>query len=107
MELLVRLQEALSLADHSPLQTALFLPPGVKWNLETPCALLEIDPYDDSEDSPPFAQEHRLRHTLRASQLQDILENAREQLANPAPEQLLAAFLFYWDRDAYIDFGTR
>ena len=43
--------------------------------------------------------------SLSVAQVQDIIANAREQIAEPTPEQLLTAFLFYYDRDAFINFG--
>ena len=105
MERLIPLREALTLAETSPHDAALFLPSDAVWAIETPCAILAIDPYDDGEVDPPFARQRGLRRALSVSQIQDIVANAREQIAEPTPEQLLAAFLFYYDRDAFIDFG--
>ena len=105
MERLITLREALSLADSSPDDAALFLPLGEAWSLDTACALSETDPYEDSEAPPKLAQDHGLGYALSVPQLQDIVSNARQQLAEPTAEQLLAAFLFYYDRDAFIDFS--
>lgn len=105
MERLIPLREALTLAETSPHDAALFLPGDAGWALDTPCAILAVDPYDDGEADPPFARQRALRRALSIAQVQDIVANAREQIAELTPEQLLAAFLFYCDRDAFITFG--
>jgi hypothetical protein len=105
MERLISLREALAHAETSPHNAALFLADDAAWALDTPGAILAVDPYDDGEYDLPFARQHGLRHVLSVAQLQDIVANAREQIAEPTPGQLLAAFLFYFDRDAFIDFG--
>ena len=105
MERLITLREALSVADSSRDDAALFLPLREVWSLDTACALLATDPYDDSEAPPKLAQDHGLGYALSVPQLQDIVSNARQQVAEPTPEQRLAAILFYDDRDAFIDFS--
>jgi hypothetical protein len=105
MERLIPLREALTLAEASPHDAALFLPGDGGWAIDTPCAILAVDPYDDGEADPPFARQWGLRRALSVAQFQDIVANAREQIAEPTPEQLLNAMLFYYDRDAFIDFG--
>jgi hypothetical protein len=104
MRCLVTLHEALILADSLPTSSALFLPGDEEWSLDTPCAILEVDPYDGS-DVPLFAREHGLAYALSADQVQDVVDNAREQVATPTPEQVLAALRFYYDRDAFIVLG--
>lgn len=103
---LTTLREALELADASADHAALFLPKDEVWSLDTTCALLEVDPFDDSEAPQPLVQRHGLGYALSVPQVQDILSNARQQLAAPSSEQLLAAFQFYYDHDAFIDFGS-
>jgi hypothetical protein len=105
MDRLIPLHEALTFAETSPYDAALFLPGDGDWALDTPCAILAVAPYDDGESDPPFARHHGLRHALSVAQVQDIVANAREQVAEPTPEQLLTAFVFYDDRDAFITFG--
>lgn len=105
MERLTTLREALETVDGAPYDAALFLPPAEVWSLDTPCAVLRVDPYDDSEAPPPFARQHELTRALSVAQVQDIVCNIRQQVAAPSPEQLLAAFLFYYDRDAFIVLG--
>lgn len=105
MTSLTTLRRALEMADASPFEAALFLPPDEVWTLETRCAVLEADPYDDSESPPPFAKQNGLGYALSVSQVQEIVGNARQQVVTPSSDQLLAAFLFYFDRDAFIVFG--
>jgi hypothetical protein len=105
MERLIPLREALTLAETSPYDAALFLPGDADWALDTPCAILAVDPFDDGEADPQFARQRGLRRALSVAQVQDIVANAREQIAEPKPEQLLTAFLFYYDQDAFITFG--
>jgi hypothetical protein len=94
MERLIPLREALTLAETSPLDAALFLPGDAGWANDTPCAILGVDPDDDGEADPPFARHHGLRRALSVAQVQDIAANAREQIAEPTPEQVRAAFIF-------------
>jgi hypothetical protein len=100
---MITLGEALKLADDLPTGAALFLPLSEPWKLDTPCAWLEADLYDTSDVSPPFAQQHGLGQTLSVFQVEDIVSNARQQVVEPSLDQLLAAFLFYYNRDAFID----
>lgn len=102
MERLTTLREALATVDGLPYEAALFLPSAEVWSLDTACAVLEVDPYEDGEAPPPFAQQHGLSCALSVAQVQDIACNIRQQVADPSPEQLLAAFLFYYYRDAFI-----
>ena len=104
MESLITLGEALNLADSLPDGTALFLRLGERWNLDTPCAYLKIDIYETSDTLPPFATQHGLGETLSGFQLEDIMINIRQQVEEPSADELLAAFLFYYNRDAFIDF---
>lgn len=105
MERLIPLREALIFADTSPHDAALFLPDDVGWALDTLGAILAVDRYDDGQADPPFARQRGLRRALSMAQVQDIVANAQQQIADPTPEQLLTAFLFYHDRDAFITFG--
>jgi hypothetical protein len=106
LERVITLAQALQLADDSSTEAALFLPADVEWTLDTPCFYLEIDRFEDREIPPPFALQHGLSRVISMDQIQDIVSNARQQIINPTPEQLLSAFLFYYDRDAFINFGS-
>lgn len=103
-ERLTTLREALLSVGDSVSEAALFLPPDEVWGLGTRCAIFEVDTYADLEAEPPLARQQGLRRAVGADQIRDIIENTRQQIPNPSPEQLLAAFLFYYDRDAFINF---
>ncbi len=107
MDRLITLGKALEAVNDSSYDAYFFLPPDEVWNADTPCAVIEIDPYDDSDDDPAFARTHGLRKSLSVPQAQDVVRNAREQLGSPTAQQLVTAFLFYYDRDAFISFTDR
>jgi hypothetical protein len=71
------------------------------WNLTSRAAVL-----DDSDvgGTPEFAVENGLSYVLGTNELIDIIENARQQIREPSPSQLLEAFLFYYDQDAFVQF---
>lgn len=62
MESLITLRDALMTVDDAPDDAAVFLPRGEEWRLESRCAVLEVDPYDESEVDPPFALRNGLSH---------------------------------------------
>ena len=103
---LITLGEALAHPETARCDGAIFLPLDAAWDTATACAILAIDHYDESEDEPPFARQNGLTRVLSIDQVQDIVANAREQIAEASPEQLLAAFLHYYERDAFIDFNS-
>lgn len=80
----------------------LYLPMDEVWQLETKCAVLA---QSDLDGVPDVAQQNRLSYALGISAVQDIVANAREQNAGVTLAQLLQAFLFYYDHDAFITFG--
>ncbi len=104
MDRLISLGEALAHSESAHGDEALFLPMNVAWGTATSCAILAVDQYDESEPDPPFAREHRLAKALRMDQVEDIVANAKEQIGDPSPEQMVAALLHYYERDAFIDF---
>lgn len=86
------------------MDAALYLPDDEAWGLETRGAVLDEDPYDENDPVPLFALQHGLRRVLSVPQCQDIIANARAQVKLPTLDQLLSAFLFYYDHDAFICF---
>jgi hypothetical protein len=90
-----------------------FLPEGdwSLWSLDTTAAVLrseEVPPELENEPDvgrPEFAKERGLRHAVPVATLQDIVIKAKEQKRNVSADELLSAFLFYWKRDAFIEFG--
>ena len=101
---LPKLEDVLGTIDAQP-DDWLFLPSGEPWSLESPCAILDTDDLDEDEDLPPLAKELDLRCTLLVSDLKDIRDNATAQLGSITPAQFFDAFLYYYENDAYKDFG--
>ena len=101
---LPKLKDVLATIESQP-DHWLFLPAEEPWSLESPCAILDTDDLDDGEDLPPLAKELDLQCTLLVSDLQGIRYNATAQLGSLTPEQFFDAFMYYYDNDAYKDFG--
>jgi hypothetical protein len=51
---------------------------------------------------PAFAQQHGFRYALTISSLQDVVVNAREQWAGVPMPDLIQAFSYYYDHDAFL-----
>src|SRR5262249_52899486 len=80
----------------------LYLPMDEIWQLGTKCAVLTKS---DVDGVPEVAQQNGLAYALGIAAVQDIAANAREQVRDVSLDQLLQAFLFYYDHDAFITFG--
>lgn len=102
---LTTLCEALSVADRLSLDADLFLPFDEVWGPDTRCAVEMVDRYADVPEVPEVAARNELARALQVAQVQDIVVNARQQQPEVSAEELVAAFLFYYDRDAFIDFS--
>lgn len=93
-------------AEKRPVDEWLFLPKGTVWTSKTACAVLKVVPNADDDDVPEFVKDHELQYAMHISQVQDIVINARLQRKDSTPDMLVQAFLFYYDRDAFIDFDA-
>ncbi len=98
------LREVLDTIDNQP-DNWLFLPSSEQWSLDSPCAILDTSDLDDDDDTPPEAKAADLMLALSVSQVQDIIHNAKAQLGAITAEQGLEGFLYYYDNDAFKDFG--
>jgi hypothetical protein len=87
--------------SQRPLECCLYLDFEVGWDLSARAAV-----FDESgvEGTPPFALENGLRYVLGTNELNDVIEIAQKQVRNPSASQLLDAFLYYYDHDAFIQF---
>ena len=82
---------------------ALYLPEAETWHLNSKCLVLDPnDVEDDSEDIPADAKNNQLMYTLDVNTVQSIYENLEMQNQVFTEEELLSAFLYYYDKDAYI-----
>jgi hypothetical protein len=89
-------------ADTFDCQHALYLPFADVWNASTPCAVLDTEEGEESDDASRFVKERGLGYALEISSVQDIVANAREQKPGVDISDLVKAFLFYYDHDAFI-----
>ena len=80
---------------------ALFLPEDEKWNLKTKCMILDLD---DVDEVPKQDAKKNLIYTLDIQTIQSINKNAYEQKKDCSRTDLVEAFLYYYDYDAYIKF---
>lgn len=97
------LARVLTAKKLKPLDHFLYLPMDEVWSLSTRCA---IYPNSDAEFLPG-ADDFGLSYAIGMAAIDDIIANARMQLGKPIAEQLLEAFLYYFDHDAYITFGAK
>lgn len=82
---------------------ALFLPEHEKWNLKTKCMILDPDDVtSDEEEVPEQAKEKNLMYALNIDTIESIYENLYQQKKDCSKEDLLRAFFYYYDHDAYI-----
>lgn len=108
MEKLYKLSEVLASAHKFAYDTVLFLDKNHNWDGNSKCAVLkfdnEIDPQEEGADeNPKFAKQNDLIVALHMADVQDIVSNAKQQNPNGDEALLVKAFLYYHDRDAFID----
>lgn len=101
------LDEVLTSAEDLPWDQALFVKRGHPWSLDMPCAVLDPNDSPDPDQDPEFAVVNGLGYTLGIQSVQAAVRNAR--LQNPAIglPGLLAALVYYFDNDAFLEFGDR
>ncbi|WGY71010.1 hypothetical protein KEC55_28830 [Burkholderia cepacia] len=99
------LREVLVGIDQVPWNYALFMPHGVDWNENTKCAVLNPNDFENEPDPdrPRFAVDNDLHYALGIQIVESIVDNARDQRDNASVSDLVDAFVYYYDNDAYID----
>ena len=76
-------------------------------NWIAPIKAVICDPDDvESEDDeiPQIAKEMGLPLSIGIQDIQQVMDNARQQVEDCSIEQLFEAFLYYYDNDAFIEF---
>lgn len=97
------LRDVLEQIHNLPWGHWLYLPRDQDWTLDSECAVLDPDEIEnDDDEAPRFAIEQGLRDALGVQTVQMIVANAEEQVGDPTMDELLDAFLYYYDHDAYI-----
>lgn len=81
---------------------ALFLPEDEIWGIDTKCMILAPNDVEDDE-APQIALENGLSYALDVQLIQAIVQNISEQKKDFTDDDLLEAFLYYYDNDAYIE----
>ena len=104
MKNLQKLSDVLNNINEYSWQDSLFLPENKNWNLESNCAVLNMDNLSVDEEIPQLAIDNKLIYALSIADLQDIVENAKEQLPHCSNEEIFKAFLYYFNNDAFIEF---
>lgn len=81
----------------------IYIQGGQPWNAKSLCAVLSENEMEDPDETPPFALEHNLTRTLARHETQDVVSNARQQKEFVSDDELVRAFNFYFERDAFIE----
>ena len=83
---------------------ALFLPEDEVWEKDTKGMFLDPDDVEDDEDDVPReAKENHLVYTLGIQTIQLIVRNLEQQKHDISEDDLIEAFLYYYENDAYIE----
>ncbi|HYG76983.1 MAG TPA: hypothetical protein VEK08_18400 [Planctomycetota bacterium] len=101
----MRLEEALLSSDKLQEGNALYMGGKGPWTLGSECAIL--DPEDSPDPGvvlPQLAVQNKLRFIMFVESLHDIVINAREQIPEASISQLLEAFNYYCENDAFMEF---
>lgn len=103
---LVSIRDVLLFPENNP-DTWFYLPPNqAEWNLDTE-GVFSLDSSDFSPDSDAYLPEQVRKNgwieTLDAASIEDVLENVKAQLDKPSLDQLLSAFIFYYENDAFLE----
>ncbi|MCE3200955.1 hypothetical protein JI735_24330 [Paenibacillus sonchi] len=103
MEKLITLRKILNNIEQFEWSDALFLPADETWDLDTKGAIIDPDDVeDDSDEVPEFARENNLMYALDIQTVKGIIKNALVQKVECTDEDLIEAFLYYYDNDAFI-----
>lgn len=81
-----------------------YLPPG-SFSVDTVCLVLDPDDVDPDEELPEEARNAGYRAGLGIDDIRSIRENARQQGRAPTDEEMVRAFDYYLQNDAFIEFS--
>jgi hypothetical protein len=108
---LVRLGEILVAIENADERAWLYLPRDTEWSSDTGGALLQSEEVAAEEEDlpdagvPKVALDAGLVQVLPLTTVQDVVANARAARPSVEVTELIAALKFYYERDAFIDFG--
>ena len=101
---LLQLVDILNNSSDYSWEDTLFLPEDGNWSLNSICAVLNLDDLDDMEEVPGFALENGLQDVLGIQQIQDIVNNVKQQKSDCSSHDLFEALIYYYKNDAYLVF---
>ena len=67
------------------------------------CLVVDDDEFESDEDVPQVARRRGFTAGLLANDVQQVMENLRQQDPAAGREVLLRAISYYYERDAFID----
>ncbi|RPF54146.1 DUF7716 domain-containing protein [Aquisalibacillus elongatus] len=105
MEKLIELRSVLLNAMDFNWDDSLFLPSNEEWFLSSKCYLYNLDDLEDDEEVPKFALDNDFKYVLSIADVQDIVDNAHQQLIECSELDLFNAFYYYYKNDAFISFN--
>jgi len=97
------LGEVLGNPNRLTLGHFLYMPNNEAWDLGTKCLILSEN--EDFDEVPAVHESTGFSYILGMDQIEDIVMNATAQLKTVRLDQLLQAFQFYYNHDAFIVFG--
>lgn len=107
MNKIIKLRDVLLNSESYVWSDALFLMKDEVWILDSKCTVLDPnDVEDDADEEPRFAAKNNMIYALSIQDIQSVVENATEQNAHCIENDLLQAFLYYFNNDAFIEFDV-
>ncbi len=104
MKALIPLIEVLKNIDVFHFAHVIYLKGNGPWGSSDPCAVADPDESEDPGDIPPkLAKDNGLRYILEVQDVKSIRDNAIQQVGGVSDKQLLDAFHFYVENDAYLE----
>lgn len=99
------LEEALGQNSEGNFEGYLYLPDG-PWNLTTEGLFIDedIDADPSTKFPPAILDACKLKPTLEAADIEDVIAYARQQSPHCSLDELLKSFVFYVENDAFLDF---
>jgi len=99
------LREAFAHVEAYSSSESLFLPMDEVWTLDTAAVVANLDEVGHLDSESIEMKGRRYEYALGFDTLKDIVANAEHQTPDLKLEQLLEAFLYYYDHDAFVDLG--
>ncbi|QNG18693.1 hypothetical protein G4H71_22185 [Rhodococcus triatomae] len=82
---------------------ALYMHPGEPLRWDAPCIVHDVDDVvNDERDLPEIVLAHGCEYVLGMQDVRSIVDNLRYKVPEPTAGELLEAFVFYVENDAFI-----